>query len=286
MTEIYYKKADGSMVLIGNVPDSTQSPPPPSPPSPTTSTGLDDFGTKMIYPTVSGGRVFNAPFNTGSQRTLSSGQRDGTSDLKPLGSAQYTIVPSAGEMRINGSVPRVYVFDEARQKMFENVEVTCYYNSVGRGNMASYQGMEIGVRGQHELQKGNDTVRTYYCRHSIDKNWWRMKEDVHPTSKDVVMKSGVDFAVNKWYGMKFIVRNMANGDVKLESYQDLTDGAGGGTWTKMYEFVDTASNPWAGYPVYTSETPSCGCHSVFARSDNATDFRLKKFSIREVGPAS
>ena len=250
------------------------------PPTPQPSTGVDHFGSKMIYPTIAGGRVFNAPFDTGSQRTLNAGKRDGNSDLCPLGSGTYTIYPNTGELKMSGGAPRTYVYDSNRSKLFENVEVTCYYKRIS-GNPASYQGFEIGVRGEHELG-GSNNARVYYARVSISGLWDRMKEDTHPNGLyTATIKRGVAFNTNTWYGMKLITRNTKDGKVKIEAYRDETDGKNGGTWVKMDDWIDTGLG---GYPVYTSKTPRCGCHSCFARTDNATDFRIKKFTIREVGP--
>lgn len=256
----------------------TVEPPPP------TTTGLDHFGSKMIYPTIQGGRVFNAPFDTGSQRTLNAGKRDGNSDLCPLGNGTYTIYPNIGELKMNGGAPRVYVYDSQRAKLFENVEITCYYKRIS-GSPASYQGFEIGNRGEHELG-GSNNARVYYARVSINGNWDRMKEDVHPSGLATsTVKRGVAFNTNTWYGMKLIVRTLKDkSGVKLEAYRDETDGKNGGTWVKMDDWTDKASAGWGGYPIYIPSTARCGCHSVFARTDNATDFRIKKFTIREVGP--
>jgi hypothetical protein len=252
-----------------------------TPPTPTTD--KDHFGVKMLYPTAPNGRIFNAPLDSGQTRTLRSGQRDGTSDLCPLGDGTYTITPAAAEMKMAGNAPRAYVYDAARSKMFENVEITAYYKSVATtsGISPGYQGFEIGVRGQHEL--GGSNAKVYYSRHSLNGTWWRLKEDVHPTSHDVTIKTGVTFNKNTWLGMKFVVRNMSNGNVRLESYLDTTDGANGGTWTKMFDFTDT-NGAWSGLPVYNGKTPNCGCHSSFIRTDNSVDFRVKKWSIREVAP--
>jgi hypothetical protein len=252
------------------------------PPSPPTNTGQDHFGIKMIYATKQGGRVFNAPLDQGGNRTLRSGQRDGTTDLKPLGDATYTITPSAAEMKMAGNAPRAYVYDEARSKLFENVEITCYYKSVATtsGISTGYQGFEIGCRGEHEL--AGTHAKVYYSRHSLNGTWWRLKEDIHPTSNDVTIKTGVPFATNTWYGMKFVQRTDSKGNVRLESYRDTTDGKDGGNWEKMFEYTDSTANPWKGWPVYTPK--NCGCHSSFIRTDNAADFRVKKWSIREIDP--
>ena len=266
-----------SIVQVKVFADTIVTPPPPPPP-----TGLDAFGIKMINPTKTNGRVFNAPLNVGVTRTLRSNQRDGNTDLIPLGNATYTITPSTGEMKMNGTAPRVYVYDSQRIKMFENVEITCYYKSVTPTSSIArgYQGFEIAVRGQHELAGTN--ARVYYSRHSLNGTWWRLKEDVHPTSKDVATNTNIPFYNNIWYGMKFVVRTLSNGDVQMQSYRDTTDGTNGGTWIKMFDFTDKQSAPWNGWPIYKPSTPNCGCHSSFTRTDNHTDFRIKKWSIREI----
>lgn len=257
-----------------------------TPASITTPPGLDFYGVKMLYPTVQGGRVWNAPLTTGSTRTLRSGQRDGTNDLCPLGSASYTITPSAGEMKMVGDYCRAYVYDSSRSRMFENVEITCYYKSISTTSsfQAGYQGFEMSCRGFHELQKGNDPVKAYYWRHSKNGTLWRLKEDVHPKSYDVSVGSA-PFPSNVWLGAKFVVRNMTNGNVKLEGYLDTTDGKDGGTWKKIWEFVDT-KGAWgggsSGLPVYNSTNAQD--HSHFVRTDFASDFRIKKWSVREVAP--
>ena len=168
------------------------------------------------------------------------------------------------------------------QSLFENVEITCYYKSVSTtsGIATGYQGFEIGVRGQHEL--AGDNARVYYSRHSLNGAYWRLKEDVHPKSNDVKVAT-VPFDKNVWYGMKFIVRNLANGGVELQSYRDTTDGKDGGDWKQMFNFTDRDSSPWAGWPIYKSSTPKCACRSSFIRTDNAGDFRVKKWSIRQIG---
>lgn len=254
-------------------------------PIPPPATGVDHFGSKMIYPTIPNGRVFNCPLDTGAKRTLSSGKRDGNSDLCPLGSGTYTIDPSIKEMIIKGGAPRVYVYDSQRAKLFENVEVTCYYKNIS-GTQASYQGFEIGNRGEHELG-GSNNARVYYARHSLNGNWDRMKEDVHPSGLATsTAKKGVAFSKGVYYGMKLVVRTLKDkSGVKIEAYRDETDGKNGGTWILMDSWTDKASAGWGGYPIYIPSTARCGCHSVFARTDNATDFRIKKFTIREVGPA-
>lgn len=294
MTEIYYKNDKGEMILVGTVPADTVGTPPPSTPEPTPTPeppttpeqprGTDEFGTSVIYPTVAGGRVWNSTnFSTGANnRTLTGGVREG--DMITEGNSKYIIIPTASEMQFSGPVPRLYVYDAGRTKYFENIEVTAYYKMVSymSGFQSGYQGFEIGTRGQHEMERKSLNVETYYIRHSLNGNWWRLKEDVHPKSNDVTVNKGVAFDLNKWYGMKAIFATLPNGNVRLQSYRDVTDGANGGTWTKMSDFTDTGN--WAGKPAYSSKNSDC--KSVLFRSDNVNDFRIKKLTIRQIDPAT
>jgi hypothetical protein len=56
-----------------------------------------------------------------------------------------------------------------------------------------------------------------------------------------------------------------------------------GNWIKMSDFTDTGSN-WQSLPAYRPSVTNCACKSVLIRSDNVTDFRIKKLSIRELDP--
>jgi hypothetical protein len=97
--------------------------------------------------------------------------------------------------------------------------------------------------------------------------------------------SGGSVPTNVWIGFKAIVRDLDAGRVQLELYRDLTDGAAGGTWEKVLEYIDDGG--WtvggggdicghAADRVLTGSFPI-----VLVRNDNAT-LRYKKMSVREV----
>ncbi|HVX02337.1 MAG TPA: hypothetical protein VHA09_04220 [Nitrososphaera sp.] len=80
-----------------------------------------------------------------------------------------------------------------------------------------------------------------------DGRWAFEKEIAHHLPKgyaEIVTKKPWDeLPRNTWVGVKFVLRNMDNDTkVKLELYRDMTEGANGGRWEKMGEFIDNGTN--------------------------------------------
>lgn len=258
---------------------------------------------KMLYPTKENGRVWNAKWSNGNKRTLKSGQRDPfDSEFIARGNVAISI-DGRGVAQFQGSAPRMYVYDSAKNKKWNNVEVTVYAKRISETGKESFQGIVIGARSEHQdaTLKNPCLGATYYGRLLYDGRAVFQKEVIHegaystnkPTENNKAKWGTKDGTMpkNVWIGVKFIVKTNPNGkSVKLELYRDLTDGYNGGTWEKVAEYTD--SGDWSQTNSGADIQKECGYSankillkpgtSVFIRNDEVKNMELKSFSIREI----
>ncbi len=263
----------------------------------------DKWGITKLNPTISGGREWFSKWDNGQARTFTWGQDPYDPEFHGRGDGLYAVdgqgvlkAASTGE----GGV-RMYVYDEDYHdvgydpnlfKTWNNVEVTVYYMRVIDTGVA-YAGMVAGAKIRHVPDSDLCGTRGYYGRFRHDGGIDFDKEIRHPTSvpKARDTKPWSVLPSNVWIGYKYIVRDVDSGThVKLELWRDLSDGANGGTWEKLHEYVDPPVGGWG-----TGQTP---CESgvdpaqimtgpnlsVFIRNDSVSDVRYKRWSIREIAP--
>ena len=242
----------------------------------------DVFGTKKLYPTSPSGREWACKWATGAVRTITNMKRDPQDEEFIVRGNGSVTIDGKGVAVMTGDSPRMYVYDEARAKIWNNVEVTFYMMRVSEAKVLSYQGMAVGTRSEHQGvgEKPGNVGRSYYSKFTYDGRAFFIKETDHHApggyhdSKELKHFAG-GFPKGKWVGMKFICRTRGQ-SVKLEQYEDLSDGANGGRWVKVGETTDNGQ--WAEKPYLTGQP------STFIRNDGLGEARYKKWTIREIAP--
>lgn len=257
-----------------------------------------------IYPTKEGGRVWYSKWSNRKAKTLSSSERDPYDQEFVLRGDGIAKIDGDGIIHLEGDSPRMYVFDPKKVKKWEDVEVTVYAKRVSEYGPVSSQGIVIGARSEHQDATLQNPClgATYYGRVLYDGRAGFQKEVIHegvyssnkPSESNKIKWGTPDgtMPVNKWIGVKFIVKNNPDGkSVKLELYIDLTDGYNGGIWKKVAEYVDNGN--W-----YQNNSPDidvvkeCGYSSnkvllnpgtsVFIRNDEIKEADYKLFKIKSI----
>lgn len=259
----------------------------------------DVFGIAKLHPDAPGGRVWVSSWHRTPARTITHRQFDPHDcECEIRGVAPVVAIDGAGLARVSGADPRVYVYDRAKP-MWGNVEVTVYARRVAEPTPdAVHQGFIVGARSEHQdYEKSHpephaERGTAYYGRVMYASGHADFKKELgHPcyTSARGRQVPGWEAGVPRdaWVGLKFVVRDTATGDVHLELFRDLTDGAGGGTWERLTHTTDAGgwwTNPRDGCT--PSETILTGtATSVFLRNTTAvTDYR--RFSVREITAAT
>lgn len=286
----------------------------------------DRFGLKEIYPTVSGGREWTSNWDLVPGHPISGVTTPSVDPQDPWGDYAHGNF-NANTDGINalfitsgtvspGVTPRIYIHDPscpysgqrgcaATPGQWRDVEVTVYGLLPSGHTLEDYEGISIAVRTKHGPDTDICDTRGYHLRVRYDGNVDVFKETSHP---DGTVGNQIDnpgfvgtFPLDTWIGVKGIAYDLPNGNVKLEIWQDLTDGANGGTWTKIWEFTDNGGNlggstackaSQTGYEKLTStgsrtdSESGYGNLSVYLRNTGKTGtgviFKYKKFSIREI----
>ena len=140
----------------------------------------------------------------------------------------------------------MYILDVARTGFWHNVEITVYGMRISDSSIG-YAGIMAYARTNHYVDENICDDRGYGGRFTYDGRADFEKETAHHLSNGNAQTAtqhpwGGAMPKNVWIGYKYVVYDLANGNVKLELYMDTTDGLNGGTWNKITEFEDTGNN--------------------------------------------
>lgn len=260
------------------------SPPPPVPPP---SSQLREWSSTT--------------WSNGVAREILTGKRDPYDSLFIVRGNGKANIDGHGVATISGDSPRMYLYDEPREKKWGDVEVKVYAMRVSESATVSSQGFTIGVRSEH--QDATDTNckgRTYYARVLYDGRVNFQKELVHHQANSLSMPRGSDYEwatndgklpKNVWIGIKFIAKNVNdNQHVKFELYLDKTGDSDGEQWEKILEFTDDGA--WDEIDSTFNVSVLCGYGpekvftesgtSVFIRNDEVSSAKYKNWSVKEI----
>ena len=251
--------------------------------------GFDRFGIIYLYPTAD--RIFESHWDMGGPRVLYGQQRDQIDpELKLSGRNPELVIDGKGIATMQGEIkneiadPRMFVYDPALKKKWENTEITIYMMRVSEHVSYSYSGLNVNSRSEHQ-DSGKDPNKgqSYTGRFIHDGRTMFVKEIIHGEYYENADKriypwstSNKKMPYHQWIGLKLITYDLPNGNVKLELYMDLTDGVNGGNWEKTNEFIDNGT--WADR-IFTDPATS-----VWIKNDGLGVAKYKNFSVREIIP--
>jgi hypothetical protein len=275
--------------------------------------GEDKFGTSAIYPLADNTlqeQIWYAKWDDNNSRTLGKEQKDPLDRLFQIGSAgtPKVRINGNGTATAYGSSPRMYVFGE-----WKNVEITVYVKYSSPEDLKS-----VSIHGRSNHHKdcgfGGYTVRFGGVKDGDGGISWIKKEPLHGIYSDRIGSVDYSIPINKWVGLKAIVRDIDGGKkVSVEGYVDnemkTTAGrtldsnmsnSNRGQWKNILHAIDDGTWPGMGqdkedreimrecigkgdnissnfYTPFTKTT-----EAIWLRTNGAEDVKYKWFSVREI----
>ena len=244
--------------------------------TPPDSGGVDKWGVDELYPTAGSGPtwyIVEQEDPTRDGHFYLSMYRGTTFDYR--GSGVWHVDATSGTQE-HGI--RMHV--DSPTGTWTNTEMTGYF----KANSGSDQFSMIARHGPSYHDDGGCHAYGYYGMTAIDGNVFFKKKLYHFNdgyTKRLAQVNALDNLSDKWIGMKFVVYDLPNGDVKLELWID--EGDMTNNWRKVTELVDKGNLAVVG-------GDDCGRDAtdridsgtrVSYRADNM-DFDFKKLSVREI----
>jgi PKD repeat protein len=242
--------------------------------------GVDKWGIEEVYATADGGPAWyileqsdptaDGHFYYGMYRTTT---------IEYSGSGVWRVDARSGTQE-HGI--RMHV--DSPTGTWKNTEMTGYFYVVE----GSDQFTMIARHGPSYHDNNGCEAYGYYGMTAIDGNVFFKKKLYHFNdgyTKRLAQVSALDNLSDEWVGMKFVVYDLPNGDVKLELWIDKGDMTN--NWNKVTELVDSGNLAVEGGNDCSRDATDSiedGTRASF-RADNMM-FDFKKLSVREIQASS
>src|ERR671919_1819047 len=256
----------------------TDDPPTDDPPTdpPNQGGGEDRFGIEQIYETAGSGPTWYIQE-----------QRDPTSD----GNFYYGMYRGTTVNYVGNGVWRVdaqsgtqahgiRMHVDSPSGTWKNTEMTGYFRVIEGNDQITM----IARHGPSYHDDGGCLAYGYYGMTAVDGEVYFKKKLWHYDdgyTRRLAQIDALSNLLNEWIGMKFVVYDLPNGDVKLELWID--EGDMTNNWRKVTELVDDGDIRVEGEDCGTPRNKIIeeGTRASFRVDDSLFDF--KKLSVREIG---
>lgn len=291
-------KLRGGMEGFKKTLSTTTTEPTPLPTEP--STEFDTFGIKKIYPTsITKGFEWDSKFaTTGNVRTLDTNKstiknQQDTIDKNvwmPRVGDGVTTFNGNGTFTMKGKSPRIVIVPTSKH-LWQNIESTVYVKPI-----KGAESIDIRPKTNHycvptwfSTQSDHDLFGGYtFVIHYKEQNIHHKKEQTHNlgyTSR--LGQVSKTLPQTKFIGIKSIVTNISNEQVRVQSFVDLTEGLSGGEWIKVTDITDDKSSKWTINGVtYAPYVESCVGSAIRCNSATYAEYMFKNWSVREIEPSS
>ncbi|GAB7190515.1 hypothetical protein NUM3379_12210 [Kineococcus sp. NUM-3379] len=196
-------------------------------------------GVRELYPTRPDGMRWTASWQ--QPRTFTT--TDPADPWFDANGGSGSFRAGGGLLEISGQAPRMYVRDPALRRQWRDVEITTYFLRRSDDGVP-YAGMAAVARSNHGITGDVDEdlcdSRGYGARMRYDGLVDFEKETAHPANEAAASKvlwpNGMPR--ERWFGFKFVVRDLPGGAVRLELWLDETGPDDADGWRLVNELVD------------------------------------------------
>jgi hypothetical protein len=236
----------------------------------------DKFGIEEIYPTASNGSVWYL--------NNEDPQSDGNFYFTSLEDIGLDEEEHQGEFKMDAETGTerhgVRIHVDSPKGQWKNVEMSGYFKMVNGEDEFTM----IARHGPSYHDNGGCDAYGYYGMLSAEGDAFFKKKTYHHgggyTDRTAVAENVVDELQDRWIGIKLIVYDVGEDDVKLELWVDNGDETN--NWKKVTEYIDDGE--WETDESHCDRpddyTIDSGTRASFRVDDS--EFEFKKLSVREI----